>query len=356
MQKTWKEQIEISKSSEKYTSLEKALKNAMSGNGVLKYKKEGNHYVVESEKIQFLLSSIRKFEEGVMKEDIFVYSGKMQSKDENHITIVTSKQDEWVAHRHNFYEIIFVLYGKIMQQISEIEFEIHENEVLILNQNVMHRERFIDDAIVLFIECSKSAMDEIVMESHLSEETMAFFGENNKEKHEYIHFKPKKTEAVKILIEQLLNEQCNNNAGKIWMTFGLMARLLTVLDNKEEYLLNLFSEDLSDNIRIFKNLEEYLEQRKWNIEKGELTKKFHYNENYLSHLVKKITGMSLVNYCIAHKLSHAEYLLCHSELSVNEIINQIGYQNKTYFYRKFKQKYGVSPLQMREDVQKGYRN
>lgn len=353
MQKQWKEQIET-KEPKRYMTLAQQFQTVTSENSILQYKKEGSHYVVEFEGMNFLLSSVWKSAEGKLIDDIFVYLEKRRGDVENHVTLILDRQDDWVVHRHNFYEVIYVMYGKIVQRVSGKELTINENEVLILNQNVKHKERFTDDAIVLYADCSEEIMKAIVDECRLSGEMMDFFRREDQERQEYVHFIPRKKRLVNMIVDQLLDEQCNDNAGKRWMTLGLMARLLTVLDDKEAYEFNAFSEDLSTNARTFKELERYLEQQNWNVEKGELAKKFHYNEHYLSQVMKKMTGMSLVNYCVEHKLSRVEYLLSYSETSVNEIINQMGYQNKTYFYRKFKQKYGVTPQEMRQNIQKGH--
>lgn len=46
-------------------------------------------------------------------------------------------------------------------------------------------------------------------------------------------------------------------------------------------------------------------------------------------------------------MNQAVYLLSNSKLSVSDIIESVGYDNSSYFYRIFKEKYGMSPKEYR---------
>ena len=47
-------------------------------------------------------------------------------------------------------------------------------------------------------------------------------------------------------------------------------------------------------------------------------------------------------------MTQAAYLLSSTTLPVADIIESVGYDNTSYFYRKFKEKYGMSPKEYRE--------
>ena len=48
------------------------------------------------------------------------------------------------------------------------------------------------------------------------------------------------------------------------------------------------------------------------------------------------------------RLSRAERLLKKSEMSVEEIADAVGYQNRGFFYRIFREEYGCTPARYRE--------
>lgn len=47
-------------------------------------------------------------------------------------------------------------------------------------------------------------------------------------------------------------------------------------------------------------------------------------------------------------MEQAKWLLLHSEQNINEISNEIGYNNTTYFSKLFKKIVGQSPKEYRE--------
>ena len=47
------------------------------------------------------------------------------------------------------------------------------------------------------------------------------------------------------------------------------------------------------------------------------------------------------------QFSEAAFLLANTETSVSEIIEKIGCSNRTFFYRRFEQIYGMTPREYR---------
>ena len=43
-------------------------------------------------------------------------------------------------------------------------------------------------------------------------------------------------------------------------------------------------------------------------------------------------------------------MLANSKMPVTDIIESVGYDNTSYFYRKFREKYGMSPKEYRGQV------
>lgn len=75
---------------------------------------------------------------------------------------------------------------------------------------------------------------------------------------------------------------------------------------------------------------------------------FHFTPSYLSHFVHKTTGMTFTQLIQETRLQHAARLLLHSTMTVTEIVSAVGYQNASFFYRIFGEKYGCTPSEYRE--------
>ncbi|WP_187274259.1 AraC family transcriptional regulator [Paenibacillus sp. N3.4] len=75
----------------------------------------------------------------------------------------------------------------------------------------------------------------------------------------------------------------------------------------------------------------------------EVADHLHLNPSYFSRLFKKETGETFVEYVTRSKMEEAKELLNGSEKTLDTISQMLGYENKGYFVKVFKQHYGVAP-------------
>lgn len=74
------------------------------------------------------------------------------------------------------------------------------------------------------------------------------------------------------------------------------------------------------------------------------------NEDYLSRLFKKYTGLSLMDYVTWERMERAKQMLRSSALSISEIALEVGYSNTAYFTKMFKKcTNGITPRQYRKE-------
>lgn len=79
-----------------------------------------------------------------------------------------------------------------------------------------------------------------------------------------------------------------------------------------------------------------------------LAYKYHMNASYLGQIFQKEVGSSFAQYLSNTKNGIAKDLILNTNMKINDIAKQVGYPDTSYFYRKFKQCYGVSPASLRE--------
>ena len=78
-----------------------------------------------------------------------------------------------------------------------------------------------------------------------------------------------------------------------------------------------------------------------------LSYKYHMNASYLGQIFQKEAGCSFAQYLSNIKNSIAKDLILNTNMKINDIAREVGYPDTSYFYRKFKQCYGVSPASLR---------
>jgi two-component system response regulator YesN len=78
-----------------------------------------------------------------------------------------------------------------------------------------------------------------------------------------------------------------------------------------------------------------------------LAEKLYLTPNYLGEIFTKETGKNCSTYIQDLRFVLAIQLLINSEHSMQEISEECGFHSVSYFIRKFREKYGISPLQYR---------
>ena len=68
---------------------------------------------------------------------------------------------------------------------------------------------------------------------------------------------------------------------------------------------------------------------------------------YVSECVRAETGKTYKELLQKHRLETAARMLRRSDMTIQQIIAQVGYENTSYFYRLFRAHYGQSPRESR---------
>jgi two-component system response regulator YesN len=76
-------------------------------------------------------------------------------------------------------------------------------------------------------------------------------------------------------------------------------------------------------------------------------KEFGYHKNYVSGLLKQMTGIPLHRYVLHLRLMHAVQLIENTDLTVSEIADASGFYDVAYFSSYFKKHFGVTPTKYR---------
>lgn len=89
-----------------------------------------------------------------------------------------------------------------------------------------------------------------------------------------------------------------------------------------------------------------------NLSVGFIADQIHLSVNYLRNLFKEYVGESLSDYIKKEKLNLICKLLTDTELSLNEISDQLGFTTKNYFFTFFKKHLDMTPSEYRRMHQK----
>lgn len=139
-----------------------------------------------------------------------------------------------------------------------------------------------------------------------------------------------------IFYDQPNKRRCNQ------ITMGLL--LLQLLNHVDRMETGTAAFDRELTGTVFNYIEEHYK----NGSLSELAEIMGYDVYWLSREIKKRTGKTYKELLQSRRMRQAAYLLKNSRLPVADIIESVGYDNTSYFFRKFKECYGVSPKMYRD--------
>ena len=110
---------------------------------------------------------------------------------------------------------------------------------------------------------------------------------------------------------------------------------------------NIPRKDLVEQVKayIIENLKEELRVET-------IAKKFYLSSDYLTKIFKKETGVSISDFILEERMFLARELIQAGQMSISRVSYECGYDNYSYFTKLFKKKYGVTPREYSQSVEK----
>ncbi|OPJ55851.1 response regulator transcription factor [Alkalithermobacter paradoxus] len=116
----------------------------------------------------------------------------------------------------------------------------------------------------------------------------------------------------------------------------------------DKQLLNIESENYQNQSPIKEALGFIDKSIKTQLSLKEVAKHVHLNHSYLSVLFKEHTGLTFSEYITRKRLQEAKKLLVSTNLSIDEIAQNVGYHTSKYFIKLFREFEGITPHQFRK--------
>lgn len=255
-------------------------------------------------------------------------------------------------HTHDYLELGYVVKGEFRQKISGKDIVFRKGELCLIDKNCVHQDYLQNkESVILFLGLSNNMFTEVMNENVSTEKVISFLQSallKQKNLQQYIRFKPSpETEAaLEKAFEQLVEELLVNDTGSTFICKGLMVRIFGLLSTGCEFSL---SRELRQEMSwiVYEEITEYIAHHYATVTIRELVENFHFQEDYFNRLIRSKAGISYSEYVQRIRLEKAEALLRTSSMTVDEVAEAVGYQNKGYFYKIFKKEFGMTPRQMR---------
>ncbi len=231
-------------------------------------------------------------------------------------------------HRHAEYEVFF-LWGGEMELVTERENRRFRDSVVMLPPNMGHYT--VIDAEKLFVIYMNVDRIDGEIGKRLSEKLST--GVNSREINE----------DEKFYLDRLLS------AKNYYDYPHLLSLLFSELISRIEPSIGGVEKEVNGGGKYAFALEEYIEKHySEKVRLCDVARELHLCEKQVSRVIKREYGCTFSEYVNRKRMSVAVMMLKHTEMTVTEISHAVGFDNDNYFYRVFKERFGITPNEYRE--------
>ena len=254
-------------------------------------------------------------------------------------------------HRHNYVEVLYMCSGSTTHILNGTQrMELHTGDLLFLNQAVYHEilpasEEDVGVNFIILPQFFDRSFRMLEQENVLRDflvstlsETSTFAG--------WLHIAAGDILPVENLLENMIWTLLEKKPGANLLNQTTMGLLLQNLTLFAENINRILPESRDENA-IFSTLQ-YIETSYRDGTLEEIAARLHMPDYTLSRLLKHHTGANFKQLLQQRKLQQAAYLLSNTGMSTDAVMAAVGYENSSYFYRKFREKYACSPAQFRD--------
>lgn len=249
-------------------------------------------------------------------------------------------------HTHDYIEMVYMYKGSTTHILNGTEVVIEEGDTLILNPHCVQEilPAGEDDIAVNFIILPPFFEKLLSMLGEEETPLKRFILDCISSKDgvlKFLHFKSGELLPVRNLFENLIYTFLNSHASNraIELTMGLV--LLHFTNNASSLAQ---TNELTDLVLW---VLEYIENNYKDGSLAKIAEDLHYDFFWLSREIKRQTGKTYTELVQEKRLSQAAFLLNNTKLRIQEISTTVGYNNQSYFYKLFEEKYGTSPKKFR---------
>lgn len=257
---------------------------------------------------------------------------------------VQSAKEEY--HCHEFIEVVYVQAGSATQWVDDAHYEVSRGDVVFINYGARHAFEPHGD----FCYVNVSFMPEVLSNAIITPDnaiallSLTAFDEIRREKNGgKLSFSGEERQEIEFVLACMEREY----ASGLPLSEKVVENYLGILFSK--MLRKILLHESSLEIRsVWEELKAYIDQNLHEeLTLSALAKRSFYNPSYFSRIFKQKFGASLSDYVRQKRMEQAMLLLRETALSVDDIIDQTGYRDRSAFYHAFSRAAGMAPAEYR---------
>lgn len=261
-------------------------------------------------------------------------------------------------HKHNYFELMFVAFGKIEMQVESQLCEFRKGDICLLNRSVRHSEHFSSEVKLFYLHLSPEYLQSCLQEKSVGIRQFFEFSkifnmwlrDSCQQNKDYITFRYNHEETPSPLYEvmaELRKEFEDKKPGYHIFVNGLVYRLFCILSDTAHYQTEHIDMGSDNGFSLAYSAKQILDKYNRRMTKLQIANILSYNSEYINRVFKKHYGYTIPEYNRLVCLGQAAFLLCNTDKHIHEICRQLGFTNRSHFYNLFKHEYGCTPADYR---------
>ncbi|MBD5484864.1 MAG: AraC family transcriptional regulator [Lachnospiraceae bacterium] len=256
---------------------------------------------------------------------------------------------EFPLHKHNYIEIVYVFAGELTHYIDGKEIRMQQGDMLLLNQHVEHGVKCagagdIGINFIVLPEFFDIPLQMMNKENIIANFLVGTLKQNNAVP-QYLNFRLQDQNAISNLMENMIISIMDGNSNEDVINQYSMGLVFLYLINHIDRLSGDSSQSYEDIV--IQATTKYIDSHYRTASLSHIAGDFNLSLPALSRMIKKCTGHTFQELLMRKRFQKAVVFLMETELPVEEIAINVGYENQSYFYRQFKARYEMTPNQYR---------
>ena len=246
-------------------------------------------------------------------------------------------------HAHPTYELFYLLTGERIYFINGAEYCVKRGELLLLDQNVIHKtiSTSVPDYERILLQIPASFINPACYPDFNSEECFRFASP--------VFSLPKKDQTViESTLFTIFDETEHRHVGYLSAIQTLLMQILIRVHRYAQSAEHVIAQSSHVNKKIA-DIVYFIGQNFMKpLTLGRIANEFYISSAHLARTFKKVTGLTLIEYLNIVRTNEARKLLRGNNYSISEIALAVGYGSITHFERVFKKASGYTPSTYRK--------
>jgi AraC-like DNA-binding protein len=250
---------------------------------------------------------------------------------------------------NNFFELIYIVDGTGVQYINKNRFNYRKGNLFLLTPQDLHSFEVSTVTRFFFLRFNEYFVQNNASKDKALVQRMEYILQNASHRPGCILKNKVDKPLIASLIESIIQEQTNRQIYCDTIITQMVNTIITIVARNIALKLpkNIKENTGEPVLEMLHYIQQNIFEPKM-LRAENLSKHFAISLSYLGRYFKSQTGETLQHYIAMYKMRLVETRLLHSDMRINEIVNELNFTDESHLNRSFKKYKGMAPSEFRK--------